>query len=477
MLLRNHFAIHPIHLHQHAVAVVDKILVKTTPEGQQLVVGEVIGGVDASVVFEGDGQHFQVGVGVGFATVVGGAVVHHQGLHICVDRVARLVHQGGLQFISAIDQAQIGLLVPGPAPNAGCFDRNDVIRGHDFARCVFEDHLHKRAILFEKISHCASKRKRPVFGDEVLVVVARVLRCRHDVHLEAAVGIGGFVGRVVVGFVGVNEHILCIHCGWHSGIVFDKIARAIDQRGVERVLTIGHDRRLGAVPRPRPLTCFVFHGFDVGHLDLGLFGVKQGQLDLIAVRGVSAERALENELVVFGVEVGRVLTRVFGDGRDVELDPGVGGFVGRGVVDLEFGALEHWRFQAIDGGSHLWRVGTVKQSVGVRDLNHKLACRRGFAGVGFAIDLHFHIGIVRCLARNTGSFVGGDVVFGACVIFGHQGGRGHRWLLRVLVDVDQLAVDVGGFGRAVTDQGTGTVDDAGIKRVLAVGQFGFGSVP
>ena len=50
-------------------------------------------------------------------------------------------------------------------------------------------------------------------------------------------------------------------------------------------------------------------------------------------------------------------------------------------------------------------------------------------------------------------------------------------MLRVLVDVDQLAVDVGGLGRAVSDQGTGTVDDAGIERVFAVGQFGFGSVP
>ena len=198
---------------------------------------------------------------------------------------------------------------------------------------------------------------------------------------------------MVVVFVGVNEDILCIHRRGHRGVVLDGGACAIDQGCVERVLTIGHGRRLAAIPRPRPLTCFVFHGFDVNHFHLDLFGVEQGQFDLISILGVLAERTLENELGVFGVEVACVLTRVFGDGRDVELDPGIGGFVGRSVVALEVGALEHWRFQAIDGGSHLWGVSPVRQSVGVRDLDHKLTSGRGFAGVGFAVQKHRHIGV------------------------------------------------------------------------------------
>ena len=124
-------------MHQHTVTVVHKRLVETTTECQKLVIRQVIGGVDTGVVFKGHGQHLQARVGVGLAPVVGGAVVHHHGLGVGMDRVARLVHQRGLQVVGAIDQAHIRL-VPSPAPHSGGLCWFDEIRGKGLACAIFE---------------------------------------------------------------------------------------------------------------------------------------------------------------------------------------------------------------------------------------------------------------------------------------------------------------------------------------------------
>ena len=198
---------------------------------------------------------------------------------------------------------------------------------------------------------------------------------------------------------------------------------------------------------------------------------------MIPVFREGTQRALENQLGVFGVKVRGAGAGVFGDGGDVKFDFGVRARVGWAVVDLERRAIERDRLEAIEGSGDHGRVGAIGQCIRIRHLDHKGSVSRRFAGISFAIEGHGNIGISGGFTRNSGCFVGGDVVFGPGVVFGHQAGRRDRRLLRIGVDVDQLAVHIGRLGRGITDQSARTIDDGCIQCVLAICQFCSCSVP